>query len=76
MRPGFLRSVCFDQRYYLDELPSVHRLLDGVEVVLFTVYLYNLMKKPIMTITSNQAYGPTLVCLFTAWRLCNSKKRR
>lgn len=32
MRPGSLRSVCSDQRYCFDELPSVHRLLDGVEV--------------------------------------------
>jgi len=32
MRPGSLRTVCSDQRYGLDELPSVHRLLDGVEV--------------------------------------------
>ena len=32
MRLESLRSVCSDQRYRLDELPSVHRLLDGVEV--------------------------------------------
>ena len=32
MRPGSSHCVCSDQRYCLDELPSVHRLLDGVEV--------------------------------------------
>jgi len=45
-------------------------------VVLFTVYLYNQMKERIIATVSNQAYWPTLVCLFTACRLCKSKKRR
>lgn len=32
LRLGFLRSVYTDRRHYFDALPSVHRLLDGVEV--------------------------------------------